>query len=109
MARVQTIKKAIVQVEEQSPKDIQRADIIPTVGFALVVDGIFKKEFETDAAAQKAAKELLTKYRAAGEWHRAGCWRGSYNDCTRPRANLGRRKGIARSSEMAAPDRRILP
>jgi hypothetical protein len=62
MARVQTIKKSNVQVEEQSPKDIQRADIIPTVGFALVVDGIFKKEFETDAAAQKAAKELLTKY-----------------------------------------------
>jgi hypothetical protein len=26
------------------------------------VDGIFKKEFESDAAAQKAAKELLTKY-----------------------------------------------
>jgi hypothetical protein len=62
MARVQTIKKSNVQVEEQSPKDVQRADIIPTVGFALVVDGIFKKEFETDAAAQKAAKELLTKY-----------------------------------------------
>lgn len=62
MARVQTIKKSNVRVEEQSPKDIQRADIIPTVGFALVVDGIFKKEFETDAAAQKAAKELLTKY-----------------------------------------------
>ena len=62
MARVQTIKKSNVQVEQQSPKDIQRADIIPTVGFALVVDGIFKKEFETDAAAQKAAKELLTKY-----------------------------------------------
>jgi hypothetical protein len=62
MARVQTIKKSNVQVEDQSPKDIQRADIIPTVGFALVVDGIFKKEFETDAAAQKAAKELLTKY-----------------------------------------------
>jgi hypothetical protein len=62
MARVQTIKKSNVQVEEQSPKDIQRADIIPTVGFALVVDGIFKKEFETDAAAEKAAKELLTKY-----------------------------------------------
>jgi hypothetical protein len=62
MARVQTIKKSNVQVEDQSPKDIQRADIIPTVGFALVVDGIFKKEFETDAAAEKAAKELLTKY-----------------------------------------------
>jgi hypothetical protein len=62
MARVQTIKKSNVQIEEQSPKDIQRADIIPTVGFALVVDGIFKKEFETDAAAEKAAKELLTKY-----------------------------------------------
>jgi hypothetical protein len=62
MARVQKIKKPIVQVEEQRPRDIQRADIVPTVGFALIVDGIFKKEFESDAAAQKAAKELLTKY-----------------------------------------------
>jgi hypothetical protein len=62
MARVQTIKKPIVQIEEQLPKNIQRADIVPVVGFALIVDGIFKKEFESDAAAQKAAKELLTKY-----------------------------------------------
>jgi hypothetical protein len=46
MARVQKIKKPIVQVEEQRPRDIQRADIVPTVGFALIVDGIFKKEFE---------------------------------------------------------------
>ena len=62
MARVLKIKKPIVQVEEQRPRDIQRADIVLTVGFALIVDGIFKKEFESDAAAQKAAKELLTKY-----------------------------------------------
>ncbi len=60
MARVQTIKKPTFQVEDQQPKNIQRADIAPTNGFALVVDGHFKTQFQSDAAAQKAAKELLT-------------------------------------------------
>src|SRR5258708_8983034 len=34
----------------------------PEGGFALVVDGHFKTQFESDAAAQKFAKELLTNY-----------------------------------------------
>ena len=34
----------------------------PEGGFALVVDGHFQTQFESDAAAQKFAKELLTNY-----------------------------------------------
>ncbi len=62
MTNVQMIKKPTPQVEDQQPKNIQRADIAPTYGFALVVDGHFKTQFQSEAAAQKAAKELLTNY-----------------------------------------------
>jgi hypothetical protein len=62
MTKVQTIKKSTSQVEEQQPKNTLRADIAPVNGFALVVDGHFKTQFESDAAAQKAAKELLEKF-----------------------------------------------
>jgi hypothetical protein len=62
MAKAQTIKKPALRVEQQLPKNIQRADIVPTAGFVLVVDGIFKKEFGSDAAAQKAGKELLANF-----------------------------------------------
>jgi hypothetical protein len=62
MTKSQTIKKPILQAREQQPKNIRRADNTPTCGFALVVDGHFKTQFESDAAANKAAKELLGKY-----------------------------------------------
>jgi hypothetical protein len=62
MTKSQTIKRPILQTQEQQPRNIQRADIAPTSGFALVVDGHFKTQFESDAAAHKAAKELLGKY-----------------------------------------------
>jgi hypothetical protein len=62
MTKSQTIKKPILQAQEQQPKNIQRADIAPTSGFALVVDGHFKAQFESGAAANKAAEELLGKY-----------------------------------------------
>jgi hypothetical protein len=62
MAKDQTIKKPTLQIQEQQPRNIQRADNAPTSGFALVVDGHFKTQFEGDAAAQKAAKELHVNY-----------------------------------------------
>jgi hypothetical protein len=43
-------------------QSLKRADEVPANGFALVVDGIFKKEFESGAVAQKAAIELLKNY-----------------------------------------------
>jgi hypothetical protein len=62
MTKAQTTKKPILQTPDQQPRNIQRADIAPAGGFALVVDGHFKTQFETGAAAQKAAKELFVNY-----------------------------------------------
>ena len=44
------------------PRNIQRADIAPSDGYALVVDGHFKTQFAEKTAANKAATELLAKY-----------------------------------------------
>jgi hypothetical protein len=57
------MKKPRLQVEEQpQARNIQRADIAPSDGYALVVDGHFKTHFAEKAAAMKAATELLAKY-----------------------------------------------
>jgi hypothetical protein len=60
--RKTNMKKPTLQIQEQQPRNIQRADIAPVNGFALVVDGHFKTEFGSETAAQEAAKELLTKF-----------------------------------------------
>ena len=62
MTKVRTIKKPILAAEEQQPKNILRADLAPVAGFVLVIDGHFKTEFESNAGAHKAAKELLRNY-----------------------------------------------
>jgi hypothetical protein len=62
MTKVQTLKKPTIHVQESQPRNIQRADVAPMGGFALVVDGHFKTQFESDAAALTAAKELLSKF-----------------------------------------------
>jgi hypothetical protein len=49
------MKKPTLRIEEQQPKNIQRADIAPNSGYALVVDGHFKTEFSDQSAAKKAA------------------------------------------------------
>jgi hypothetical protein len=56
------MKKPTLRIEEQQPKNIQRADIAPNSGYAIVVDGHFKTEFSDQSAAKKAAKELLANY-----------------------------------------------
>ena len=57
------MKKPKLTVEEQpQPRNIQRADIAPSDGYSLVVDGHFKTQFAEKAAAVKAATELLAKY-----------------------------------------------
>ena len=57
------MKKPTLHVEEQSqPRNIQRADIAPSDGYALVVDKHFKTQFPEEEAAKKAAVELLAKY-----------------------------------------------
>jgi hypothetical protein len=57
------MKKPILRLEEQSqPRNIQRADIAPNNGYAIVVDGHFKTRFSEEEAAQKAGSELLTNF-----------------------------------------------
>jgi hypothetical protein len=56
------MKKPKLNVEGPKPRNIQRADIAPADGYALVVDGHFKTQFAENAAAKKAATELLAKY-----------------------------------------------
>ena len=49
-------------LEAPQPRNIQRADIAPAEGFALVVDGRMKTTYEDEAAAKKAAADLLSKF-----------------------------------------------
>lgn len=61
-AEMVEMKQSAFRIEEQKPRNIPRTDIAPADGFALVVDGHFKTQFESNAPAQKAAKELLANY-----------------------------------------------
>jgi hypothetical protein len=57
------MKKPKLHVEEQSqPRNIQRADIAPSDGYAPVVDGNFETQFAEEEAAKKGAVEFLAKY-----------------------------------------------
>jgi hypothetical protein len=50
------------QHEEFRPRNAQRADIIPTKGFAMVVDGKLKAGFDDEQVAQAAGAELLARF-----------------------------------------------
>jgi hypothetical protein len=50
--------------EEQQPRNIQRADIAPTDGFAIVVDGHFKKQFQDEVSAKKRQRNYSQPIRA---------------------------------------------
>jgi hypothetical protein len=56
------MKKPTLRVEEPLPRNIQRADIAPEHGYAMVVDGHFKNHFSEESVANKAAAELLARY-----------------------------------------------
>jgi hypothetical protein len=56
------MKKPTLRIEEPKPRNIQRADIAPSIGYAIVVDGHFKTQFSDESAAKKAAEELLASY-----------------------------------------------
>jgi hypothetical protein len=56
------IKKPTLSIEGQQPRNIQRADIAPANGYAMVVDGHFKTQFSEEGAAKKAATELLASF-----------------------------------------------
>src|SRR4051795_11137004 len=56
------MQKPTPRVEQQQPRNIQRADIAPEQGYAMVVDGHFKTHFSEASAAKKTATELLARY-----------------------------------------------
>jgi len=56
------MKKPTLRIEQQQPRNIQRADIAPENGYAMVVDGHFKTQFSEKSLATKAATELLSRY-----------------------------------------------
>ena len=56
------MKKPTLRIEQQQPRNIQRADIAPEEGYAMVVDGRFKTHFSEGSAAKAAATELLARY-----------------------------------------------
>ncbi|MDA9509280.1 hypothetical protein XI09_32510 [Bradyrhizobium sp. CCBAU 11386] len=56
------MKKPTTQVEEIAPRIIQRADVAPTDGFSLVVDGHFKTRYDSETAAREAGAELLGRF-----------------------------------------------
>jgi hypothetical protein len=55
------MKKPKTQGESAPSRNVQRADLAPATGYALVVDGHFKTEFVEEKAAKKAAAEVLAK------------------------------------------------
>ncbi|WP_291850902.1 hypothetical protein [Bradyrhizobium sp.] len=56
------MKKPLLTIDEPEPKKATRADRPPTAGFAMVVDGHFKSEFDTAAAAEAAGRKLKSAY-----------------------------------------------
>ena len=55
-------KQEETQPEELRPRNPQRADIIPTAGFAMVVDGKLKANFADEEVAKAAGAELLVRF-----------------------------------------------
>ena len=62
MVKNQMIKKPTLRIQEPQPRNIQRADIAPANGYAMVVDGHFKTLFSEEDAANTAASELLANF-----------------------------------------------
>jgi hypothetical protein len=48
--------------EAPHPKTTQRANVTPTDGFTVVVDGCLKGNYDDEAAAKKAAADLLSRF-----------------------------------------------
>jgi hypothetical protein len=56
------MKKPILLIDEPQPKKAMRADRPPTAGFATIVDGHFKSEFDTTDGAEAAGRALKSAY-----------------------------------------------
>jgi hypothetical protein len=56
------MKKPVLSIDEPEPKKALRADRPPTEGFAIIVDGQFKSEFDTVDAAEASGRKLKAAY-----------------------------------------------
>ena len=56
------MKKPVLSLDEPEPKKMLRADRPPAEGFAIVIDGQFKTEFDTVAAAEASGRKLKSTY-----------------------------------------------
>lgn len=56
------MKKPTLSIEEPAPKKAVRADRPPVEGFATIVDGHFKAEFDTVEAAEASGRVLKSAY-----------------------------------------------
>lgn len=56
------MKKPVLSIDEPEPKKVVRADRPPTKGFATIVDGHFKSEFDTVDAADASGRKLKSDY-----------------------------------------------
>ena len=56
------MKKPVLSIDEPEPRKAKRADRPPTEGFATIVDGHFKTEFDTIEAAETSGRELKSAY-----------------------------------------------
>jgi len=56
------MKRPRPSIDEPEPKKAARADRPPTEGFATIVDGHFKSEFDTADAAEAAGRKLKLAY-----------------------------------------------
>jgi hypothetical protein len=56
------MKRPILSIDEPEPKKAVRADRPPTQGFATIVDGHFKSEFDTTDGAEAAGRALKSVY-----------------------------------------------
>ena len=56
------MKKPVISIDVPEPKKPIRADRPPTEGFATLVDGHFKAEFDTVEAAETSGRELKSAY-----------------------------------------------
>ena len=56
------MKEPLTMPAEAQPRNTTRADLIPTEGFCLEVDGRMKTIFPTFEAAQKRARDLKAEF-----------------------------------------------
>jgi hypothetical protein len=56
------MKKPILSIDEPEQKKTRRADRPPTEGFAMIVDGQFKSEFDSAASAEASGRKLKAAY-----------------------------------------------